>query len=67
MNELNLEAPGLHDLTCLVRKELDLALEMMLLQLELHKPGCQPRTMDRAVELLHGIGNAADVVFVAVG
>ena len=66
MNELNLEAPGLHDLTCLVRKELDLALEMMLLQLELHKPGCQPRTMDRAVELLHGIGNAADVVLVAV-
>ena len=67
MDEFDLEAPGLHDLARLVRKELDLALEMMLLQLELHKPGCQPRTMDRAVELLHGIGNAADVVLMAVG
>ena len=66
MDELDLEAPGLHDLTCLVCKELDLALEVVLFQLELHKPGCQPRTMDRAVELLHGIGNAADVVLVAV-
>ena len=67
MDELDLEAPGLHDLACLVCKELDPAFEVVLLQLELHKPGCQPRTMDRAVELLHGIGNAADVVFVAVG
>ena len=66
MDELNLEAPGLHDLTCLVCKELDPAFEVVLFQLELHKPGCQPRTMDRAVELLHGIGNAADVVLVAV-
>ena len=66
MNELNLEAPGLHDLARLVRKELDLALEMMLLQLELHKPRCKTRAVDRAVELLHGIGNAADVVLVAV-
>ena len=43
MDELDLEAPGLHDLTCLVCKELDLALEVVLFQLELHKPGCQPR------------------------
>ena len=66
MDELNLEAPGLHDLTCLVCKELDPAFEVVLLQLELHKPRCKTRAMDRAVELLHGIGNAADVVLVAV-
>ena len=40
---------------------------MMLLKLELDKPGSEPRAVDGAVELLHGIGNATDVVLMTVG
>lgn len=66
VDKLHLEAAGFYYLARLVGEELDLALQMMLLKLELDKPGSEPRAVDGAVELLHGIGNAADVVLVAV-
>ena len=66
VDKLDLEASGLHDLACFMRKELDPALEMVLFELELDQPGRQARAVNGAAELLHGIRNAADVVLVAV-
>lgn len=67
VDKLHLETACFDGLARLVGEELDLALQMMLLKLELDKPGSEPRAVDGAVELLHGIGNAADVVFMTVG
>ena len=41
-------------------------LELMLLQLQLDDAGGQACGVDGASELLHGVGNAADMVFVAM-
>ena len=67
VDKLHLKTAGFDDLARLVGEELDLALQMMLLKLELDKPGSEPRAVDGAVELLHGIGNATDVVLMTVG
>ena len=67
VDKLHLKTACFDGLARLVGEELDLALQMMLLKLELDKPGSEPRAVDGAVELLHGIGNAADVVLMTVG
>ena len=67
VDKLHLKTAGFDDLARLVGEELDLALQMMLLKLELDKSGGKSCAVNRAVELLHGIGNAADVVLMTVG
>ena len=64
VDELHLEAAGLDRLARLMGVELDDAVEMVLLQLQLYQPRRQARGVDGALELLHRIGDAADVILV---
>ena len=66
VDEFHGEAARLDRLSGLVGEELDGLFQMVLLQLELDDARRQARGMDGAVELLHGVGNAADMVLVAV-
>ena len=66
MDEFYRKAAGLDLLPRLVRKQMDTVLELVLFQLELDNPRSQARGVDGAVELLHGVGNAADMVFMSM-
>ena len=66
MDEFHRKAAGLDLLPCLMRKQMHRILELMLLQLQLDDAGGQACGVDGASELLHGVGNAANMVFVAM-
>ena len=67
MDKLHLEAAGLDDLPGLMGEQLDLVGQVEFLQLPLHQPQSQPGAVDRNPQILHQVGNAADVVLMAVG
>ena len=67
VNEFHAEAAGLYHIAGLVGNELDLVRQLVLLQLQLDQPVGHGGAMDGAIDLLHGIGNGADVVLVTVG
>ena len=66
MDEFHREAAGLDGLARLVGKELDGLVQTVLLQLQPDDACGQARGVDGAVELLHRVGDAADVILVAV-
>ena len=67
VDELHGEAAGLDLLPCFMGKQVDGILQLMLLELQLDDAGGQARGVDGAVELLHGVRDAADMVLMPVG
>ena len=67
MDELNLEAAGLHLVTVLFDGDPGLLQVLVFLQLELHQPGGEGGAVHRHVQLPQHIGQGADVVLVGVG
>ena len=67
MDELHGEAAGLDLLPCFMGKQVDGILQLMLLELQLDDAGGQARGVDGAVELLHGVRDAADMILMPVG
>ena len=67
MDKLHGELAGPHGLPGLAGDELHLLVQAVLLQLEADKPGGHAGGVDGHVHIPHQIGNAADVVLVAVG
>ena len=67
VDEFYLEAPGLDHLAGLMGEHLHLAGQVKFVQLPLHQADGQPRAVDGHFDILHQVGNAADMILVAVG
>ena len=67
VNELHTEAAGLHHLAGLVGDELHLVRQPVLLQLQLNQTVRHGGAVDGAIDLLHAVGDGADVILVTVG
>ena len=67
MDEFHGEASGLDHIAGLVGDQLDLVGQLVLLQLHLDQSVGHGGAMDGTVDLLHTVGDGANVVFVAVG
>ncbi len=67
MDELHLEAPGLHPVAILSHMNFRLLQILVLLQLEPHQPGGEPCAVDGHIQLPQHIGQRADMVLMGVG
>ena len=67
MDKLHVEAAGLDVVAGLDGDELGAFGQTPLLQLQLHEPGGEAGAVNGRAQLIHHIGQGADVVFVAVG
>ena len=67
MNKFYSKTASLDHVTGLVGQQLDLVGKTVLLQLQLDQTAGHGCAMDRAGDLLHTVGNRADMVLVPVG
>ena len=67
MDKFYRKATGLYHITGLVGDKLYLVGNAMLFQLQLDKPVCHRCAVNRATNLLHAVGDRADMIFVPVG
>ena len=67
MDKFYAEAAGLYHVAGLVGHQLYLVVQLVLLQLQLDEAVGHGSAVDGADDLLHEVGDGADVVFVAVG
>ena len=66
MDEFHCKAACFDLLSCFMCKQVHSILELMLFQFQLNNTSGQTRGVDGAVELLHSIGNASNMIFMAM-
>ena len=67
MDELHLEIAGLDRFTGFVGKHFYLGFQIEFFQLLFDQTDGEPGAVDGGAEILHGIGDTADVIFMTVG
>ena len=67
MDKFYRKATGLYHITGLVGDKLYFVGNPVLFQFQLDKPVCHRCAVNRATNLLHAVGDRADMVFVTVG